>query len=444
MRKGGKHDDPLAGALAHALGQSQDAPAKDCPEAGILAAYFERSLGAAEAAHWEGHFAACARCQAQLAALARSEPAVAAAGETAPGLAWLWNWRWMAPAAAALGVLVIWVALRPGGAPLAPAPTLTAKNEAAQELNRNAQVQPERKAGDAIAPGAPASAARKPGEDSYDLASGKKGTEVSNQVSGITAATRAEPPAQAADKLGAMIAQSKPVAEEPHKEARKVAEGEKAREKAELADEAGRRDAQRGALAKAAGPAEPGARQNVPAAQSVVLEAGAEVQQAQKRQEAEGRAQALVVQTAPPPKGGFAAAKITPAERDARAPALAGRFREGAALIASPNAQVVWAVGPAGLIARSTDRGATWQMQASEVTVELLAGSAPSNTVCWVVGRAGTILRTTDGSKWERIGSPADEDMVWIQAQDAQAAAVRSTSGTTYKTSNGGRTWVRE
>ena len=68
-------DDPFEAALARGL-QRQGEAVDGCPDPEILAAYWDRSLTSDERTHWDAHFAACARCQAQLAALARTEARV--------------------------------------------------------------------------------------------------------------------------------------------------------------------------------------------------------------------------------------------------------------------------------------------------------------------------------------------------------------------------------
>ena len=109
--------------------------------------------------------------------------------------------------------------------------------------------------------------------------------------------------------------------------------------------------------------------------------------------------------------------------------------------IPSPNPSVLWRVGPGGSIERSRDAGRIWETQVSNVTADLLAGSALSETVCWVVGRAGTILRTTDGEQWEKVFSPAPADWIGIQARDALHASVVTAGRERYTTNDGGKTW---
>ncbi|MGH7819640.1 MAG: hypothetical protein ACREQ9_07700, partial [Candidatus Binatia bacterium] len=84
-------------------------PGGECAEPEILAAYLERSLSAAERMSCEEHFAACLRCQEELAAIVRMEPPPARA------FGWLRlpSLRWMAPlAAGATGVIALTLAIR--------------------------------------------------------------------------------------------------------------------------------------------------------------------------------------------------------------------------------------------------------------------------------------------------------------------------------------------
>jgi hypothetical protein len=112
-------------------------------------------------------------------------------------------------------------------------------------------------------------------------------------------------------------------------------------------------------------------------------------------------------------------------------------------LISAPGAKSLWHVGPMSMIEFSSDGGASWSRQISNVSVELTAGFAPSDKVCWIVGRAGTILLTTDtGSHWTTIHSPLDEDLGGVRATDALHATVWNAPRTkVFETSDGGATW---
>jgi hypothetical protein len=61
--------------LGRRLRNGHDIDAKQCPDAAILAAYYERTLPTSERIAWESHFAGCSRCRAGLAAMARVDAA---------------------------------------------------------------------------------------------------------------------------------------------------------------------------------------------------------------------------------------------------------------------------------------------------------------------------------------------------------------------------------
>ena len=114
-------------------------------------------------------------------------------------------------------------------------------------------------------------------------------------------------------------------------------------------------------------------------------------------------------------------------------------------LIAAPGGNVIWRIGAGGKVEQSTDAGATWKLQNSGVTSALNTGSAPSDAVCWVVGAAGTILLTADGGgHWTKLVSPLASDAGGILAVDALHATIwDATHGNTFVTADGGVTWTR-
>jgi hypothetical protein len=115
-----------------------------------------------------------------------------------------------------------------------------------------------------------------------------------------------------------------------------------------------------------------------------------------------------------------------------------------AGLVVTPAKSIMWRVGSAGMILKTTDGGLSWIRQPSGVSAELIAGSAPSETVCWLVGHGGTILRTTDGEHWESVASPTKSDLIGIDARDAQTAVLRTSDKLTkYVTRDSGKTWQR-
>jgi photosystem II stability/assembly factor-like uncharacterized protein len=69
--------------------------------------------------------------------------------------------------------------------------------------------------------------------------------------------------------------------------------------------------------------------------------------------------------------------------------------------------------------------------------------SAVSPAVCWVAAAGGVIVRTVDGTTWQVITSPTTEEFASIAALDERRATVRTGSGATYDTGDGGTTWRR-
>jgi hypothetical protein len=108
--------------------------------------------------------------------------------------------------------------------------------------------------------------------------------------------------------------------------------------------------------------------------------------------------------------------------------------------VTSADGSVRWEFGTGGIIERLLPGGMK-TTHVPGVTVELLAGSAPSSSVCWIVGRAGTVLRTVDGLHWEKINSPTSADLVSVSAPSADAAVVADRDAHRYATLDGGQSW---
>jgi photosystem II stability/assembly factor-like uncharacterized protein len=69
----------------------------------------------------------------------------------------------------------------------------------------------------------------------------------------------------------------------------------------------------------------------------------------------------------------------------------------------SNDPQHLWAVGPRGMILRSTDDGATWQDRSLGKDITLNAVTFVDDQQGWIVGEFGTILHTADGGEtWQR------------------------------------------
>ena len=430
-----RDDKAMVGLLRRGL-SGREASAANCPGPDLLAAYYDRSLDAAEVARWETHFAACAHCRAQLAALARAE------GPEAPATrpAWLGGWRWLAPAAAALAVVVILVVVRfsprfahkevaqsaqTATAPATQSPPsqpLVAQNAAApppepaprQPIPPRKEAHPPRAAGTAGA--VPADTAAAPGI-AGGIVAGKKA--VSTLAQNAVQAEKANPEQETETR--------------PTTEARPQTESEN--------------------NPVVGGAAAPPVRVLVaPGAAVPTVTAAAPSVPAEQPENASRR-------------GRFAAGAREGAGRGVGASLKTVEAGPAQVIIPTPNVAVVWRIAPEGAIERSTDAGKTWKVQwmnlpgvarDSMVGVsggrgrigpalgsgqQLTAGSAASTKVCWIVGRAGAILRTTDGKHWRKIPAPATANLVSVDARNKRSATVTTADGRIFSTEDGGRTW---
>src|SRR5580704_3859656 len=131
-----RREEMLARRVGQALDRLQPTVMGECPDAEVVAAYAEQTLGAVESEKWEGHFAACSRCRKILRVLAAStdtplaDKEVARLGELVsatrspaeitgnsegrprPRIV-EWRTRWLAPALGVAAVLAVWFAMRP-------------------------------------------------------------------------------------------------------------------------------------------------------------------------------------------------------------------------------------------------------------------------------------------------------------------------------------------
>jgi hypothetical protein len=118
------------------------------------------------------------------------------------------------------------------------------------------------------------------------------------------------------------------------------------------------------------------------------------------------------------------------------------RQADGGSTVVSPDPSIRWTLGASGAIKFSTDAGATWEPLSVDVSEDLTAGASPSPTVCWVVGRAGSILKTVDGRRFQKMAFPERVDLTAISATDATTAVVTTADKRSFRTTDGGRTWL--
>ena len=107
------------------------------------------------------------------------------------------------------------------------------------------------------------------------------------------------------------------------------------------------------------------------------------------------------------------------------------------------DAQTGWAVGTAGTVLKTTDRGETWVTQSSGTTQALRNVFFLDHQTGWVVGDGGTVLRTTDGgSSWDASVSEVSTTIRAVFFEDARNGLVLDANGIPSRTSDGGATWI--
>jgi hypothetical protein len=352
-----KNNEPLDTILCRAK-RAQPGPATpECADATALAAYSDRSLDAAERERLETHFADCMRCQLVLADIARADESARDA-RAASEVPWYRRWSIAIPALAAVGAILVFIAIRRpvNEEPRSDQLVAMAKREArsvepAAPEPAEAPELPE--AASAPPPAAPAPAPAPPASNEIAM----------NEAKPPAAAPRAQPMNGTA--LHRMLRSPAALG---------------AREMAAQSDESA---------------AKSGAMQSFGAA----VASGVAAPKAANRQQAE------------------VLAMISPADRS-----------------------VTWIVGKNGTISKLDANGSKHPQQ-SGVSIDLVAGAAPSSSVCWVVGSGGTILRTTDGEHWAVVASPTTENLVAVSSGSAGDATVTTATSKSFVTSDGGATW---
>ena len=374
---------------------------KDCPSPDILAAYYERSLDAAETARYELHFSQCARCREQLAVLARADESAAAPDTARPpatSWAWLWNWRWLAPAAAAaLVIAVVWVARHPVASRIAQqqSPTLVAEYKQPEPPAPSTE-KSEQKA-------SPETRLTAPRESPVAAPPARSSSSPSVETEGRAAAELATAPASAK-----VPAQNVPMAGRDYAETEALTTTEQLPNHgmvgramgAPSADVA--KEASQPSAASAPSPSAPvpsSAERITVASEQVTVEAEAPAVAAAK-------SQAVVPNEAKAMRPAAASVAGNYAMQTEAVTVQGADGLSGAKLIHTPNPNVLWRVMREESVERSLDAGATWKQQTLHAGARIAAGTAPAAKVCWLVGRDGVILLTRDGAKWTTVAPP--------------------------------------
>ncbi len=396
MKPTGSDRDPgFDRLIARGLAREVDASGNACPDADLLAAWFDHTLSSPESERIEAHLAGCECCQQILGALARSEPEVIrAAPLPAPARAWHWHWRWVVPLATA--ALVVVVATRTLRAP-GPATRLrpSGYGEAGSQTTAAASPQPAQVATNRAAPTkAPSELVRSASDTVRFVPPPGADLKARGTMAGRTG--QAPPPPPSSPARADAAPNAAPIAAPPAAAAPQAMKPE-----SQMAELAGRKaDAARDKMLMTAvsKPAEP-----------AVAESAAAGGRA-----AAGRATGLQA--------------VRPVS--VAAPAVAG-------------STIAWRFGQDGAIERSSDRGQTWERQSSGVTTALADASAPNDRVCWIVGARGVVLRSTDGRTWQRLNPPTDADLVAVHAWNELSATVTAADRSEYETTDAGKTWRR-
>ncbi len=374
---GREPDRPFGRLIAHGLAREVDASGNACPDADLLAGWFDHTLSSPEVERVAGHVAGCECCQQILAALARSEPEVIrAAPLPAPPRAWHWHWRWVVPLATAVLVLVVGsrtlrapgpvTRLRPSGYGEA-SPRPSGYGEASPRPSGYGEAGP-RSSSSASPP--PAQVVMKGADRISPPADRTARTAMANRVA---PAPQPLPTPPAADAAGA---RPSPLGY----------------------GEAGRQPALAEAVKVEVVP---------PPAPPLPQGTKPESQMAEQAQRQADNASAKMLRTAapaavapppPPPAVAGQPARLTFNSMAVRQTSVTSSMLSGSA--------VSWRFGRDGSIEKSSDRGQTWVRQSSGVTTALTDASAPSDRICWIVGAGGVVLRTTDGVTWQQLASP--------------------------------------
>jgi hypothetical protein len=399
--------------LRRGLSSDSTQVAQGCPDADVLAAYYERSLAPAEMAQFDAHLATCVRCRAQIAALVHSEPPDEKPLD-APA-SWLWNWRWLAPAVTAIAIVLIWfgirthhkaikepvnVAMTQTTAPLGPMPqppqpqlAPSSRTVTGDGLSKPAATPTLEKKFSGASPrslakqngGAPTAAAGRANAGEPPSLTGQGGGVSS--AGGVLGGAAPAPPPPDDSALSTTLAQSAPadVTSTTNRNPTKLA--------APQSSGAGAMTA-RHQLALSA---------KIPATNAPAKARSAEADQLQVREDS-----------------------------------------LNSILIPSPDAMKSWRIAVSGAIEFSSDSGVTWEMQRPGIAGALTAGYSPSAKICWIVGRGGAVLRTANGIDWIKVTPPTTEDLTAVIASSAKHAQVTGAGGTVFVTKDGGKSWKKQ
>ena len=156
--------------------------------------------------------------------------------------------------------------------------------------------------------------------------------------------------------------------------------------------------------------------------------------------ETDARAKAAdkVVPALPPPAARGVAREGSPLV------AVGERVAQAAALVVpAPDSGVRWRVRNTQ-IERSVDGGLTWSGESSPIAADVTMGAAPTAGVCWLASRTGQVLRRAETGAWTDVSPAPRVTIAALTAVTEASAVIVSPDRTRLRTTDAGRTWIRE
>lgn len=96
-----------------------------------------------------------------------------------------------------------------------------------------------------------------------------------------------------------------------------------------------------------------------------------------------------------------------------------------------------------GRVAAAPPAAALRKQAESLDDARVTARSSPSPNIVWAVGPGGMVMLATDGRTFARVPFPESVDLTAVTARDQHNAIVTADDGRTFQTEDGGRTWKR-
>lgn len=397
------------------------------PDANLLAAFAENSLSARERTPLVEHLAACAACR-EVVALAAPQDVSAAVSPMPESAVRRWAMLRWGTAAAILIVMVGVVWIGRTTKTVAPRPTAEVARAIPEPQNEPAPAE-KQKEGTPSA-GSAADDARPPAtQDKVEASRPRVAKEA-------PPAPPAEAKAPAVSSLaGGESASKKMAAVEPSKD-RKLDEQQVQAENQAQLQKQGELRAEIAQAAPSSASAMKSAMARRPASQAGAAPAANAPAAANEVVVVPGSATGQATETLPVVQGAGTARLGS-----------AGAGVVGGKLADAARQSVRWSISASGDLQRSLDDGVTWKDEPLAAKAVFRAVSAMGSEI-WAGGNAGVLYHSTDGGgSWTRVtpaggGAALTGDIVRINFADAQRGSLTTSTGQTWLTTDGGRTWA--